>query len=399
MNHARIGRFRQLLDESDQNVVTFREQLAKATTFVLAPGTGARTRHEGGARRLRHRAAAEAVRRRHRPDHPRRVAEAGRAHRFRAGSVRDVARRPRLRAQRRALRRAPRSSSPGRRSVSGRHASTPCGRSSSTGSTPSSRRASRTSSATTAPRTASWRSSCRSPSSSASGRRSTTTRRPRSPSTSSGSSSRSPRSGWTEPFPMDVADPGPIPPRPRRRRHHAHPRRRDQHLRDAPPRRGSRHPEPHSLSSQDRCAIPLGRQNRSGQAWCRAPLRRRRSAAVVVVATGWRQHTNVPLAVLPAASATSNVPDHAALGELDRAGVRRRHLVGAADVERDVVRAGVASRPTRAAPPRRVGCPAPSRRRSTTDTVSSSPAVERRARGVEADRVERVGAAPSPGRG
>ena len=51
------------------------------------------------------RRAAEALRRRHRPDHPRRVAEAGRAHRVREGPVRHVARRPQLRAQRRALRR------------------------------------------------------------------------------------------------------------------------------------------------------------------------------------------------------------------------------------------------------------------------------------------------------
>ena len=50
-------------------------------------------------------AAAEALRRRHRPDHPGRVAQARRAHRLRAGAVRHVAGRPRLRAQRRALRR------------------------------------------------------------------------------------------------------------------------------------------------------------------------------------------------------------------------------------------------------------------------------------------------------
>ena len=76
-------------------------------------------------------------RRRHRPDHPRRVAEAGRAHRLREGPVRGVARRPRLRAQRRArFSRRQRSSSPVRRSASARPASTPCGRSSSTASTP-----------------------------------------------------------------------------------------------------------------------------------------------------------------------------------------------------------------------------------------------------------------------
>ena len=51
--------------------------------------------------------AARPLRRRHRPDHPDRVAQAGRAHRLRAGPVRGVARRPLLRAQRRALRRRP----------------------------------------------------------------------------------------------------------------------------------------------------------------------------------------------------------------------------------------------------------------------------------------------------
>ena len=55
---------------------------------------------------------------------------------LREGPVLDVARRPQLRAQRRALRRRDRSSSPARRSASARHASTPCGRSSSTASTP-----------------------------------------------------------------------------------------------------------------------------------------------------------------------------------------------------------------------------------------------------------------------
>ena len=44
-------------------------------------------------------------RRRHRPDHPQRLAQAGRAHRLRQGPVLRVARRPVVRAQRRALRR------------------------------------------------------------------------------------------------------------------------------------------------------------------------------------------------------------------------------------------------------------------------------------------------------
>ena len=104
----------------------------------------------------------QAVRRRHRPDHPGRVAEAGRAHRVREGPVRDVARRPRLRAQRRALRRrvGPRRRAGVRRRLvaRARRVGDPAGRL---------RRRDRaellaTSSATTARRTASCPSSCRS---------------------------------------------------------------------------------------------------------------------------------------------------------------------------------------------------------------------------------------------
>ena len=71
------------------------------------------------------------------------------------------------------------------------------------------------------------------PSSSGSGRPSTPTRRRRSPSTSSGCSSRCPRSGsssrsrWTPRCST-------VPRRPRRRRHHARPRRRDRRLRGHP---------------------------------------------------------------------------------------------------------------------------------------------------------------------
>ena len=54
-----------------------------------------------GQRRCR----CAAGRRRHRPDHPGRVAQADRAHRLREGPVRQLARRPRLRPQRRALHR------------------------------------------------------------------------------------------------------------------------------------------------------------------------------------------------------------------------------------------------------------------------------------------------------
>ncbi len=48
---------------------------------------------------------ARPLRRRHRPDHPERLAQAGRAHRLRRRAVLRVARRPRLRAQPRALHR------------------------------------------------------------------------------------------------------------------------------------------------------------------------------------------------------------------------------------------------------------------------------------------------------
>ena len=47
----------------------------------------------------RHRRAPRPLRRRHRPDHPQRLAQAGRAHRLRQGPVLGVARRPRVRAQ------------------------------------------------------------------------------------------------------------------------------------------------------------------------------------------------------------------------------------------------------------------------------------------------------------
>ena len=81
-------------------------------------------------------AAAAALRRRHRPDHPGRVAQAGRAHRAsrRACSPRGAT--TATSCSTTSATPAPRSSSPGRRSASARRASTPCGRSSSTASTP-----------------------------------------------------------------------------------------------------------------------------------------------------------------------------------------------------------------------------------------------------------------------
>ena len=74
------------------------------------------------------RRAARPHRRRHRPDHPERLAEARRAHRLRRGPVLRVARELRLRAQPGALRRRARSSSPARTSAPARRASTRCGR-------------------------------------------------------------------------------------------------------------------------------------------------------------------------------------------------------------------------------------------------------------------------------
>ncbi len=111
--------------------------------------------------RHRHRRPARPLRRRHRPDHPQRLAQAGRAHRLRQGPVLRVARRPRVRPQPGAVRRGqhPR----GRPQLRHRlqSGSTPCGRSWTTASRPWSRPASPTSSATTAPRTAWCRWSCR----------------------------------------------------------------------------------------------------------------------------------------------------------------------------------------------------------------------------------------------
>ena len=97
---------------------------------------GRERRHEGRARHHRNRGTAEALRRRHRPDHPRRLAQARRANRFREGLVRHLARRPRTSSSTTSAMRRPTSSWPARRSASDRHASTPCGRSSSTASTP-----------------------------------------------------------------------------------------------------------------------------------------------------------------------------------------------------------------------------------------------------------------------
>ena len=75
-------------------------------------------------------------RRRHRPDHPERLAQAGRAHRLRRGAVLGVARELRLRAQPGALRRREDPRRRARTSAPARRASTRCGRSRTTASTP-----------------------------------------------------------------------------------------------------------------------------------------------------------------------------------------------------------------------------------------------------------------------
>ena len=104
--------------------------------------------------------AAAPQQRRHRPDHPRRLAQAGQPDRLRGRPVRRLARGPGLRPQRPARTRAPRSWSPAPTSAPAPRASTPSGPCSTTASAPSSRPASATSSAATPPRSACCRSCC-----------------------------------------------------------------------------------------------------------------------------------------------------------------------------------------------------------------------------------------------
>ena len=147
---------------------------------------------------------------------------------------------------------------------------------------------------------------------------------------------------------------------------------------------------------------PQRRQNRTVVSrWSRGPPRRVPAGCVVVVTTASVAQAKLPVTALPPPSAPSNVPDHPPSSS---DGTCRCtcvvDLLGAADL-RASRRARPASRHRRcAARPRRAGCRAePAQVDDATRTPSPVAAVERRARGVEADRVERVGRARSPGRG
>ena len=76
----------------------------------------------------RRRRPAAPQQRRHRPDHPGRLPQAGHPHRLRGRPVRRLAQRPGLRAQPPGVRRRARCSSPAPTSAPARRASTPCGR-------------------------------------------------------------------------------------------------------------------------------------------------------------------------------------------------------------------------------------------------------------------------------
>ena len=194
---------------------------------------------EARPHRHRHRRAARPLRRRHRPDHPERLAQAGRAHRLREGPVLRVARRPRLRAQPASSTPAPRSSSPAPTSAPARPASTPCGPSSTTASRRSSRPASATSSATTRTKNGLvpvvvaaevgeqlLRAVEADPTSS-------------SPSTSSAGRSRRPALGLVVRVPARRRPSAPLPRGPRRHRPHPPARRRHRRLRGRPAPPGS----------------------------------------------------------------------------------------------------------------------------------------------------------------
>ena len=133
---------------------------------------------------------------------------------------------------------------------------------------------------------------------------------------------------------------------------------------------------------------------------CRAPLRRRRRAAGRRRHDrGWRRTRSVPSPCRPLASAASNVPDHAALGELDRAGVGRRHLVGAADVERDVVLPAAARPSIRSAADTSRDSGAEPAQVDDRHRPARSPPSSVVHVGVEADRIELRRRGPSPDRG
>ena len=129
-------------------------------THLVSPADGRRGRHRGPLRRhpgvglmdpvkvdQRRRHRARPRRRRHRPDHPQAVPQAGRAHRLRRVPVLRLGARSPAGTCRRT-----RSSPPGRTSAAARAASTPRGRCRTTASRPSSPRRSPTSSSPTARR-------------------------------------------------------------------------------------------------------------------------------------------------------------------------------------------------------------------------------------------------------
>ena len=185
------------------------------------------------------------LRRRHRPDHPVRLAEAGGAHRLRGRAVRRVARRPRLRPQPGGATPEPPSWWPDPTSVPAPRGSTPSGPSRTTGSRRSSPPASATSSATTARRPGLVPVEVDEDRSGAPRRRRGRPGRWRSPSTSNGARLEAPAAGIEAEFPLDEFTREP--PAQRLGRHRPHPplRGRDRGLRGEP----SRLAADHSLSA------------------------------------------------------------------------------------------------------------------------------------------------------
>ena len=87
-----------------------------------------RRRHGEVHQPHRHRPAAAPQQRRHRPDHPGRLPQAGHPHRLRGRAVRGLAQGPGVRPQPARVRRRHACSSPAPTSAPARRASTPCGR-------------------------------------------------------------------------------------------------------------------------------------------------------------------------------------------------------------------------------------------------------------------------------
>ena len=209
--------------------------------FATPDGPGLRSRlMEAVTHRHRHRRAARPLRRRHRPDHPQRLAQAGRAHRLRRRACsRSGATTASFVLNHGAVRR--RQHPRGRPQL--RHrlvaASTPCGRSWTTASRPS-----------ISPRFADiFRNNCTKNGlvpvrragrgrRAAAARPSRPTPRSRSPSTSSAARSSAPAIGHRGRVPARRLHPGALPRGPRRHRHHPRARGRHHRLRGHPPRPG-----------------------------------------------------------------------------------------------------------------------------------------------------------------